>query len=164
MCDRWCSLTRYRLVGNKKVERATSPPAHFVLSAASSGSSNSDSLVRPKARGCFEQNKSIPRHPFVGKDLLSTTGAGHLIENHRNLSKIFSHRINMIRLGQTVFAQMRRTMGQTLPPIGDDLPVIRFPAAFNNLKKVKKNLQYQNSLYVTQRIRSSASKVKQAKQ
>lgn len=39
-------------------------------------------------------------------------------------------------------------MGHTLPVKSrDNIPVIKFPAAFANLKKVKKNLRFVNSYH-----------------
>lgn len=53
-------------------------------------------------------------------------------------------------------------MGYTLPIDRDNLPIIKFPATFSNIKKVKKNLRFENSVYGTKlkRQRQNVNKAK----
>lgn len=52
-------------------------------------------------------------------------------------------------------------MGLTLPIASrDNVPIIKFPAAFANMKKVKKNLRFVNSNYFKESLNSKTTKSK----
>lgn len=64
----------------------------------------------------------------------------------------------MTYLTRILFARVRWSMGHTLPVTSrDEIPIIKFPLAFANLKKVKKNLRYENSMFVKQFYKGKSS-------
>lgn len=89
-----------------------------------------------------------------------------------NLVKLFSYArstilsqvsfaIIMTQLGRVLFTRARSTLGFTSSIAGRcEKPVIKFPAAFNNIKKVKKMLRYENSVYFAQLNSKSKSRPK----
>lgn len=64
----------------------------------------------------------------------------------------------MTFISRLSLARVRAPMGHTLPVASrDNVPIIKFPAVFMNLKKVKKNLRYSNSVFFKQTLMSHKS-------